>query len=240
MSAWSTFRVGDVLEKSESWITINPDSTYQEVTVRLWGKGVCPRGIKLGSEIGSSRRLQVKPGQFIVSRIDARHGAFGLIPDELDGAVVTNDFPVFLPNSDRLNTQFMGWMSKTHGFVDACKRASEGTTNRVRLKEDRFADVEIKLPALEEQIRIVAKVESLAARINEARQLRQAIQADAQAMLHSAFQQIIEGAEYRPMSEVSPIVRRKVEIELDGEYPERVIGCDKKILSAEPSKNQGG
>lgn len=220
MFGWSTFRVGDVLEKSESWVTLDPDTAYQEVTVRLWGKGVCPRGSKVGSEIGSSRRLLVSPGQFIVSRIDARHGAFGLIPDELDGAVVTNDFPVFVPNPDRLNPQFLGWLSKTHGFVDACKKASEGTTNRVRLKEDRFANLEIELPPLDEQRRIVAKIESLAAKIDEARQLRQAVQTDAHAMLHSAFQQVIEGAEYRPMSEVAPIVRRPVEIEPDGEYLE--------------------
>lgn len=90
-------------------------------------------------------------------------------------------------------------------------------------KEDFFAALEIELPPLDEQRRIVAKIakiESLAAKIDEARQLRQAIQTDAQAMLRSAFQQVIEGAKYRPMAEVAPIVRRPVEIELDGEYPE--------------------
>ncbi len=220
MSAWPSTRIGDILKKSDSWLFVDPDAEYKEVTVRLWGRGVTLRGIKQGSEIGSSRRLQVAPGQFIVSRIDARHGAFGLIPDELDGAVVTNDFPVFTPTTDRLNVDFLGWLSKTHGFVDACKKASEGTTNRVRLKEDRFADIEIELPPLDEQRRIVTKIESLAAKIDEAKQLRQAIQADAQAMLCSAFQQVIGGVEYRPMAEVAPIVRRKVEVDTDGEYPE--------------------
>lgn len=95
----------------------------------------------------------------------------------------------------------------------------QGTAN-VSLKVQDIAGAAVSLPPLDEQRRIVAKIESLAARIDEARQLRQAIQADAQAMLRSAFQQVIEGAEYRPMSEVAPIVRRKVEIELDGEYPE--------------------
>lgn len=220
MSAWCAHRIGDVLEKSESWITIDQDVEYKEVTVRIWGKGVVPRGSKLGSEIGSSKRLRVESGQFIVSRIDARHGAFGLIPDELNGAVVTNDFPVFTPNPKVLDAPFLGWLSKTPSFVDACRKTSEGTTNRVRLREEKFANLRIELPPLVEQRRIVAKIESLAARIDEAKQLRQAIRADAQAMLRSAFQQVIEGAEYRPMAEVAPIVRRPVGIELDGEYPE--------------------
>ena len=124
MAGWSTCRLGDVLEKSESWVSIDPDTEYREVTVRLWGKGVLLRGSKLGSEIGSSRRLRVESGQFIVSRIDARHGAFGLIPEDLNGAVVTNDFPVFTPKPDRLASDYLGWLSKTHVFVDACKKAS--------------------------------------------------------------------------------------------------------------------
>ena len=30
-----------------------------------------------------------------MSRIDARHGAFGIVPDHLDGALVSHDFPCF-------------------------------------------------------------------------------------------------------------------------------------------------
>ena len=220
MSHWVSVRIGDILEKSESWVPIEPDEEYKEVTVRLWGRGVALRGVKSGLDISSSKRLKVIPGQFIVSRIDARHGAFGLIPEELDGAVVTNDFPVFTPKKDQLDINFLGWLSKTHGFVEACKRASEGTTNRVRLKEDRFAKIEVELPLLDEQHRIVTKIESLDVKIDEARRLREEILTDAQAMLRSSFQEIIKSAEYRPMAEVAPIIRRKVEIDIDGEYPE--------------------
>jgi type I restriction enzyme S subunit len=63
-------------------------------------------------------------------------------------------------------------MSKTHFFVDLCKAASEGTTNRVRLKEDRFLIAKIPLPPLPEQRCIVARIEELAAKIEEARGLR--------------------------------------------------------------------
>ncbi|VFN01003.1 MAG: type I restriction enzyme, S subunit [Candidatus Kentron sp. G] len=78
----------------------------------------------------------------------------------------------------------------------------------------------LNYPPLPEQRSIVAKIESLAAKIDQIKQLRQAIRADAQVMLRSAFQQVIEGAEYHPMGEVAPIVRRPVAIEPEGEYPE--------------------
>jgi type I restriction enzyme, S subunit len=125
-----------------------------------------------GAEIAASQRLRVRAKQFILSRIDARNGALGLVPESLEGGVVSSDFPVFTPNSSRILPEFLGWLSKTNSFVDLCKAASEGTTNRVRLKEDKFLAFRIPLPSLDEQRRIVARIEALAAKIEEARGLR--------------------------------------------------------------------
>jgi type I restriction enzyme S subunit len=93
------------------------------------------------------------------------------VPDELERAVVSNDFPVFTPHPDRLIPEYLGWFSKTERFVELCRAASEGTTNRVRLKEDRFLASPIPLPPLEEQRRLVARIDILAKRIGEASKL---------------------------------------------------------------------
>lgn len=158
-NAWPQIPLGELLSKSEEWIAIQPSEQYREVTVRLWGKGVVLRREVTGAEITADRRLTVRPQQFILSRIDARNGAFGLVPDFLDGAVVSNDFPVFSLNISRILPEFLAWLSKTAAFIDLCKAASEGTTNRVRLKEDRFLTMAIPLPPLSEQRRIVARIE---------------------------------------------------------------------------------
>ncbi|AUT01652.1 hypothetical protein CLI64_15355 [Nostoc sp. CENA543] len=163
----------EILTKSEEWIDINPTEKYKQVTVKIWGKGVVERNEVSGAEIAATKRLKVHHGQFILSRIDARHGAFGIIPNSLDGAVVTNDFPVFTPNIHKILPQFLDWMSKTKDFIEICKAASEGTTNRVRLKEDKFLSMKIRLPLLEEQRRIVARIEELVGKIEEVRSLRQ-------------------------------------------------------------------
>jgi len=136
--SWDLVSLAKVLKKSEDLIEIDPTTLYKQVTVKLWGKGVTQRDEVLGSEIKTTKRLKVKPGQFIVSRIDARNGAFGIIPDFLEGAVVSNDFPVFDLDLNRILPAFLYWMSKTGFFLESCKAVSEGTTNRVRLKEERF------------------------------------------------------------------------------------------------------
>jgi type I restriction enzyme S subunit len=173
MSAkWPTVRLGEVLRRTTDTVELQANQEYREVTVKLWGRGVVTRRVVTGTEIAGPRRFVAKAGQFIISRIDARNGANGIVPAELDGAVVTNDFPLFDISSDRLDASFFGWLGKTQGFVELCQRASEGTTNRVRLQEDRFLGLEIPLPPLPEQRRIVARIEELAAQIHEARSLR--------------------------------------------------------------------
>ena len=194
MSAvWPTVPLGDLLRRSERTVLLHPETTYKEVTVRMNGKGVVERRQVQGIEIASDRRYEAFAGQFIISRIDARNGASGLIPDELDGAVVTNDFPLFDVAKDRLEPTFLNWMSKTASFVDLCKRASEGTTNRVRLSEDRFKALAIALPSPCEQRRIVARIEELSAKIGEARGLRSAAHDELSAFQLSKSRSIFDG-----------------------------------------------
>ena len=184
--AWPVVLLGEVLTKSQEWIDLKPDEGYREVTVRLWGKGVVERRQVTGAEVAASRRSVVRSQQFILSRIDARNGASGIVPDTLNGAIVSNDFPVFTPNPWRLLPAFLGWMSKTPRFVDICQAASEGTTNRVRLKEDRLLVTPIPLPPLSEEGGIVARIEELASRIEEAKGLRQEAVEEVEALVEYA------------------------------------------------------
>jgi type I restriction enzyme S subunit len=187
---WPLVPLGEIFHKSEELVDLMPDECYTEVTVKLWGRGVAKRREINGSEIASSKRLMVHPQQFILSRIDARNGAFGLIPESLDGAIVSNDFPVFNVNRQKGIPKYLEWKSKTPSFIDICKSASEGTTNRVRLKEDRFLATKIPLPPLPEQRRIVARIEELAAKIEEAKEMRRQAMEKAEALLQSALYHI--------------------------------------------------
>jgi type I restriction enzyme, S subunit len=206
----ATVPLGSVLTKSENWIEIDPLKRYTELTVHLWGRGVSARRVAEGSEIAGQRRLKVLSGEFVVSRIDARHGAFAVIPDHLNGAIVSNDFPTFRPNQDRLLPQYLGWLSRTHDFVKACRSASEGTTNRVRLKEETFASIEFPLPPLSEQRRIVAKIERVAAKIDDARGLSKYCVAEAEKLpaswAHHLFsQELVAIADSVPLGEIAEV-----------------------------------
>lgn len=220
-SAWPLVSLGEVLKKSEESTAIDPNVTYQEVTIKLWGKGVVQRREASGAEIAAQRRTVVRQGQFILSRIDARNGAFGLVPENLDGAVVSNDFPSFNLNQKRLEPKFLEWLSKTSAFVDLCKAASEGTTNRVRLKEEKFLAMALSLPSLVEQRLIVNKIHQISSRVGEVKSLRNSIITEQQQILTSSFSRLLQNSKYMKMRDIAPIVRRPVQIDFaNGMYPE--------------------
>lgn len=237
-NGWPLAPIGELLVRNEQVANVSPAEKYREVTVRLWGNGVVLRREVTGAEL-SGRRFMVSADQFIMSRIDARNGAMGIVPSELDRAVVTNDFPTFNTIRSRLLPAFLGWLSKTPGFVDACRSASEGTTNRVRLKEDQFLRLTIPLPPLEEQRRIVARIDRLAAKIEEAIALGQQCDTVSKSLLMSQFQRITDSAVRRPLGEVAPLLRRPAEIDPAGEYPQVSVRSFGKGTFHNPSL-QGG
>jgi type I restriction enzyme, S subunit len=182
VSCWPNVALAELLTKSNDWIQLDAEGEYKEVTVRNRGQGAVLRRLVSGGEIAATRRLRVHPRQFIISRIDARHGSSGVIPASLDGAIVTNDFPVFDCDESVLLPEFLGWYSRTPRFVDECRHASEGSTNRVRLKEASFLDITMPLPPIEDQRRIVGVLDKLAAARSVSERLRSGVVNDVMAL----------------------------------------------------------
>lgn len=217
---WSEVALGELLSPRNEVCSIVPEREYQEVTVSLWGKGTRLRRKVSGSEIASQKRNVARTGDFIVSKIDARNGAYGFITHDLDGAVVTNDFPLFGVVEKHIQPRWMYWVCRSKFFVDLCRSASEGTTNRVRLKESKFAKMRIPLPPPGEQQRIVTHLDAIESRLTRAQKLREEQEKELNAVLNAAFHKLKANADWVEMGEVAPLYRRPTEIAIDGEYEE--------------------
>lgn len=148
-------RIGDFLIKSRNIVNIEDDKEYNRVTVKINNNGVILRDTEKGINIGTKKQFRANAGQFIISKIDARNGAFGIIPSELDNAIVTNDFPLFDVNTKKINPHFLLLITTTKVFIKFAQSCSSGTTNRQRMDIDMFLNQKIPLPKLEEQDKIV-------------------------------------------------------------------------------------
>lgn len=153
-------KIGSFLSRSKELVTLQDNIVYKRVSVSTIGKGIAVRDIKLGKDIGTKKQYLVKKGQFLLSKIDARNGAFGVVPEEADGAIITGNFWAFDVDYNLLNPQYLVLVTQTKQFVGFAEKCSNGTTNRHYLQEDAFLQQSIPLPSLEEQERILADYNS--------------------------------------------------------------------------------
>lgn len=214
-----TITIYRFLTKSEDWIPVAPDGQYKQITARLWGKGLTLRGEVPGAAIAAPRQLCAKAGQFLISRIDARHGAFGIVPEELDGALVSNDFPCFDIDASTVLPHYFEWYSRTPEFVDLCRRASEGPTNRVRVKEEKLLKMAVPLPSLDEQRRIVQRLDCVAGGVNRVRSLRSDNVNQSQALIRALIFGSSESPHRRvPFGEIARQRPLDIIVEPTGDY----------------------
>jgi restriction endonuclease S subunit len=185
-------RIGDILTRNKTPVLVRDDVTYKQVTIRTNYKGVVLRGSQNGSSIGTKNQSAVSAGQFILSRIDARNGAFGIVPEELEGAIVTNDFLAFDINEEEVEREFFNVFLQAPQFLEACIKASRGNTNRKRVDEDFFLNYQVNLPPLAEQHEIIkqinkgrTKLAAVSAEITHQQSLLAKLK---QAILHEAIQ----------------------------------------------------
>lgn len=175
----------------------------KQVTVRLHGKGAVLRQEVRGSAIKTKRQYRVRTGQLIYSRIDAHLGAVAIVPDGLNGAVVSTDFPVFDFDLNLVVPRYLRYYTRTAVFLSACDVASSGTTKRTRLKEPDFLKVELPLPPLAEQGRIVAKLDALTARVEQALALQEAAISERKewraSVMRTCFQSLVDKYGVRPL-----------------------------------------
>lgn len=148
--------IGNVIERSVNAINIEDDISYKQITLKTNGGGAVLRDVKQGKSIGTKKQFVVSAGQFIMSKIDARNGAFGVVGTDLDGAVVTADFPVFDVVKDKVTPEYLALISSTAPFVKFAQSCSRGTTNRQRIDVGLFLSQKIPLPSIDEQRTLVS------------------------------------------------------------------------------------
>lgn len=221
MRNWKKTRLGDVLRLDLDQIFIDSSENYEMVGVLSFGRGLFHKESVNGSSTSYKTFYRLGAEHVVMSQLFGWEGALALSNSKFSGKFVSPQFPTFLTDTERLDREFLGWWLRQSNIWDELKGKAKGMGDRRRtLNPDALLMCSIQLPTIDEQRHIVARIESLSSKIDEARQLRQAIQNDAQAMLRSAFQQIIKSAEYCSMAEVAPIIRRPVVVELESGYQE--------------------
>jgi len=95
-----------------------------------------------------------------------------------------------------------------------------GALNYAAIRPYQFLQLRLPVPTLDEQERMVEKIESVVSRVCEAKLLRESIETEREEMLQAYARELAKDAPRHPMQEVAPLLRRPEQIDKDTEYPE--------------------
>jgi type I restriction enzyme S subunit len=176
----------------------------------------------MGHQIAASKLYRVEMGDFVYNRLFAWKGSFAVADAQCHGCHVSNEFPCFRSNEERLDVRFLHYYFSQESSWSAALGLSEGATptSRNRLKQAALLSLEVPLPSIEEQRRIVARIDAVQQQLQQADTLRLSIDHDIASLLAVRFQETLKQAEWLPMRVVAPIVRRDVVVDHQSNYAE--------------------
>jgi len=163
VSRWPTVKLAQVLEPAQRPVSVDATGEYRLLGVRLESRGPFLREIKTGAETSAKTLFRVRAGDFVYSRLFAWRGAFGVIPWQLDGCYVSNEFPVFVSRDGGVDPEYLNYWFRLPAILERIAADCTGSTplTRNRYKERFLLELEMPLPPIEEQRRVVEKLNRL-------------------------------------------------------------------------------
>ena len=185
-NSWPRVSLGQLLRLERRRVTVEPDKQYPEIGIYCFGRGIFHKTPRSGLEVGDKDLFLLKEGDFILQVTFAWEGAIAIVSAAEDGMYGSTRYPTFRIEESRCVPLFLLNYFKTHEGLDQLVRICPGSAGRNRvLSIKRIPEVQVPLPSVAEQRRIVARIEKLAAQIREASGLRDSATEEAEALLRS-------------------------------------------------------
>jgi type I restriction enzyme, S subunit len=182
---WRLARFDEFLRRIERKVVLDDTTSYKCVGVRWYGMGAFVREQLLGIDITRKQQWIIKSGDIVYNKLFAWKGAFAIADESVEGCIVSDKFPTYEVNLDVIDPLFLECYFRTPKLAQQAQVLSKGAAaiSKLTLNSPQFWDLTIPLPPLSEQRRIVARIEELAAKIEEAHGLRQQASQEAEALV---------------------------------------------------------
>jgi type I restriction enzyme S subunit len=187
---WPLVPLGQVASPVGRTIDVHPGRSYRTIGVKWWGEGAYERQTIDGSQTAAKSLSIVRSDDLIINKIWVRHGSTAIAGPDVDGCAASNEFPTFELNSQVVLPRWIHWLTKTKSFWTQCDLLSRGTSGKNRIKPESFLTIPVPLPPLKEQRRLVEKLDALAAKCDEAKQLRDDLSVETSGLIKASLRRV--------------------------------------------------
>ncbi len=217
---WSRITFGEVFDLDLDFVDVVASASYQMVGVLSYGRGLFSKPPVGGADTSYKTFYRLHTGQLVLSQLFGWEGAIAPVTVEFEGRFVSSQFPTFRPKAE-LDPGFARWLVRNPAVWEQLKAAARGMGDRRRtLSPEIFFSATSLVPPMAEQQRIASHLDAIEARLTRVRKVREEQEQQLQAALRSAFHELEANAEWVAMCDVAPLIRREVEVDPEGSYPE--------------------
>ncbi|OEE37050.1 restriction endonuclease subunit S [Vibrio ordalii] len=153
-TGWKRSSLKNCLNVEARKADIKNDHEYDLVTVKRSRGGVVRREHLKGKDISVKSQFFINEGDFLISKRQIVHGACGLVPKELEGSIVSNEYCVFT-GKPGFYLPYIEYLAETLYFQQTCFHSSIGVhIEKMIFKLDRWFKWSFNIPPIFEQKRI--------------------------------------------------------------------------------------
>ena len=168
---WESMSLDDVLLIQFDSLKMEDNESYELITVKRRFGGITSRGNYLGKDVLVKNQFTIHENEFVISKRQIVHGACGLVPKKLEGAIVSNEYNVFRPVADKLDLDYFNRFSTTPYMRRSYFINSDGVhIEKLLFKTQSWLKTKVDLPCLKEQQKISLFLQSIDNKIDAVEQ----------------------------------------------------------------------
>jgi type I restriction enzyme S subunit len=217
---WPKVPIGRVLRQCDTSVPTGQLVEIQLAGVYSFGRGLFLRGQMAPGKTTYKTYNRLVTDDFVVSQPKGWEGALARVTKEFDGSFLSPVFATFRADRSSLEPGFLECFCKREAVWAALRRGARGIgARRESVSPQHFLSLEMPLPPLAEQQRLVARVGKLASLVKEASALRQRACEEAEALVISLHAHIA-GKRTRALGQMLVLEEHSVPVSPTGSYPQ--------------------
>ncbi|AEP00976.1 restriction endonuclease subunit S [Heyndrickxia coagulans] len=151
---WSIYKLSDILKLVKRPIKMEDQKFYNLVTIKRRFGGMVKRERLRGNQIQVKSQFSVKSGDFVISKRQISHGACAIVPEKLDGSIVSNEYNI-LRNKENLDLEFFNWYVQLPFMQRYFYLSSDGVhIEKLLFKLEDWLQRKVCIPEVKEQKKI--------------------------------------------------------------------------------------
>jgi type I restriction enzyme S subunit len=191
VQGWIRTTLSDVVTLVQDLHKVQTDTTYPNIGIFSYARGLFRKPHIAGLQTSATYLNRVHAGQFIYSRLFAFEGAYGMVYDEFDNYFVSNEYPTFNCNTEKVLPEFLYAYFKSPTVWKDVAVGSKGLGDRrQRVQPQQILTHRFMLPPIEYQYGL----RQLMAKAGTLKQLHSETAAELDAMLPSILDKAFQGA----------------------------------------------